>query len=48
LVLLTFSVTQAQLAPPADKDDTSKLVAAFAAVKLDQDAPTVGIVVDEA
>jgi hypothetical protein len=48
LVFPTFSVTLAQLAPPAMKDDAGKLVTAFAAVKLDQDAATIGLVVDVA
>ena len=48
LVLLTFSVTLAQLAPPAMKDDAGELVTAFSAVKLDQDAATIGLVVDVA
>jgi hypothetical protein len=38
LVLLTFSVTLAQLAWPAMKDDAGELVTAFAAVKLDEGA----------
>ena len=29
-----------------EKDDAGKLVTAFAAVKLDQDATTIGVVID--
>ena len=48
LVLLAFAVALAQLAALAVEDDAGELVAALAAVELDQDAPPVGLVVDEA
>jgi hypothetical protein len=38
----------AQFAPPAMKDDAGELVTAFAAVKLDEDAAMIGLVVNEA
>ena len=48
MVLLPLAVTLAQIAPPTMKDDAGELVTTFAAVKLDQDAATTGLVVDVA
>jgi hypothetical protein len=48
LVLLPFAVTLPQFAALAVEDDTGELVAALAAVQLDQDAPAIGFIVDEA
>jgi len=47
LVFLPFAVALAKLAALAVEDGAGELVAAFAAVELDQDAPTVALVVDE-
>jgi len=46
LVLLPFAVSLAQLAAPTMKDDVGELVTTFAAIKLDQDAATISLVVD--
>lgn len=47
LILLAFAIALAQFAALSMKDDAGELVAAFAAIELDEDTASVAFIVDE-